>query len=59
MASTPPLKVKSIVDSSPRDALIGVCADKNAPVSVYDGLVADTALDDGFTTSVVVVPTRL
>jgi len=59
LVKTPPLNVRSIVDSSPSEALIGVCADKKAPVKVYDGLVADAAPDAGFNTSVVVVPTRL
>jgi hypothetical protein len=59
LVKTPPLNVRSIVDSSPSEALIGVCADKNAPVKVYEGFAAPTADEDGFKTSVVVVPTRL
>jgi hypothetical protein len=59
LASTPPENSRSIVDNSPREALIGVCADKYAPVNVYSGFVADVAPDAGFSTSVVVVPTRL
>jgi hypothetical protein len=59
LTSTPPENSRSIVDNSPREAAMGVCAERYAPVSVYSGFVADVAPDAGFSTSVVVVPTRL
>ena len=62
LASTPPANVRSIVDSSPSEALIGVWADKNAPVNVYFGSVALGVISPaavGDIVIVVVVPTRL
>jgi hypothetical protein len=47
-----------MLESSPRVASITGNASRYVPVKVNDGLVAPTADDVGFMTTVVAVPTR-
>jgi hypothetical protein len=47
-----------MLDNSPSVASMTGNASRYVPVKVNDGLVAPTALDVGFITTVVAVPTR-
>jgi hypothetical protein len=46
-AKVPPVKVTSIIDSSPYEPVIGVNDARNALVTVYSGFVADSEAPAG------------